>query len=289
MPARAAVTGSVLVLCFALAGCSSIRGFPEPPATSTATRPTVGFQLGPSIVEEYNAERDPAKKQLIRNEIIDARMAEIDRKFADYERALYQEGVGSGIGTDWALLALTAAATVSTVETTKTALAAAATAVAGGVAAFDKRALFDKTLPALLAQMVAQRETVRVLIRTKELLPVDSYSWFAAESDLQRFEFAGSIPGAIVGVAEDAGEKTATARQEQKELTKVSFKKTSTSTRLLEFWKPGGKVNADNAKRLSDWMKANGLATGAGTVTMFIFDADSEDLRAKAINDLGIP
>lgn len=38
MPARAAVTGSGLVLCHALSGCSSIRGFPEPPATSTERR-----------------------------------------------------------------------------------------------------------------------------------------------------------------------------------------------------------------------------------------------------------
>ncbi|HEV8690147.1 MAG TPA: hypothetical protein VGQ91_07625 [Ideonella sp.] len=38
---------------------------------------------------------------------------------------------------------------------------------------------------------------MRLTIRTNQQLAVDGYSWFAAESDLQTFEFAGSIPGAI--------------------------------------------------------------------------------------------
>ena len=154
-----------------VAGCTSIRGFPRPPDTSTASSPAVGYQLGPAAVLLYNTETDPVKKKAIRNDIIDARMAELDRKFAEFERDLYAEGIGAGIGTDWALLALTAASSLATVTTTKTYFSTASTIVAGGAASFDKRALFDKTLPALLAQMVGQRETVRTSIRTSEQLP----------------------------------------------------------------------------------------------------------------------
>jgi hypothetical protein len=271
-----------------LFGCSSITGFPDRPASSDAVKPNPGYLLGSAGILAYNSELDPERKKAIRNEIIDARMAEYDRKFGDFQRALYREGIGAGVGTDWAVLALTAASSLSTVEATKTAFSTVSTAVVGATASFDKRALFDKTLPALLAQMAAQRETVRTMIRTNEQLPVESYSWYAAESDLQVFEFAGTIPGAIASVAQDAGEKVAIAKKEQRELTRVVFAKTTTSSRLLEFWKPSGKLNRGNADRLAEWMKTNRLGTGAGTITMFIFDSASEDLRTKAIRDLKI-
>jgi hypothetical protein len=283
------LSSSVLAgVMLALAGCTSIRGFPEPPATSSASKPDPGYQLGPAGIAEYNKETDAQKKKLIRNELIDARMAELDRRFGEYERALYAEGIGVGVGTDWTILALTAAATLSTVETTKTAFSAVSTAVVGGTASFDKRALFDKALPALLAQMVAQRETIRTGIRRNEQLEVENYTWFAAESELQGFEFAGSIPGSIAGVAQDAGQKAAVARQEQMKLSSGVFSKSVSGTLLRDFWKPDGEVNPANATRLTDWMKLNGLATGPGAITVFTRTKELEELRAKAVKDLGL-
>jgi len=279
----------VILPVFLLHGCGSIRGFPEPAATSTAMFPNPGYQLGDSAIVRYNEEGDPAKKKQLRNEIIDARMAELDSKFADFERSLYREGIGVGIGTDWAILALSAASTVSTVTTTKTIISALTTATAGGAAAFDKRVLFDKTLPALLAQMVAQRETIRTAVRTNELLPVESYTWFAAESDLQGFAFAGSMPGAIAGVAQDAGQKTAVAKQELKDLTKASFARTTSSAALRLFWKPDGtKASPENQSRIYKWLAENGFDAGPGAITMFIDDSSKEDSKAKAVRDLGL-
>ncbi len=288
MYCRAGFVAFVVAASFALAACTSLQGYPKPPDTSTVSAPTPGYQLGPAAILQYNAETDPTKKKLIRNEIIDARLAELDKKFGEFERELYAEGIGAGVGTDWALLAFTAASTLSTVQTTKTIFSAISTAVAGGAAAFDKRALFDKTLPALLAQMVAQRETARTSIRTSEQLPVESYSWFAAESDLQAFGSAGSIPGAIAGVAQDAGQKTAVAKQELKELTKAIYGKTATSAALRDFWKPDGKVDPANAAKLTSWLGQNGFAADAGSITMFIYDSTKEESRVKAVKDLGL-
>jgi len=192
---RILLRSAFIAIGFLLTACQSIRGFPEPPRTVSASvvAPALDYQLSPSAIVTYNRETDPAKKRLLRNEIIDARMAEIDARFADFERALYRQGVGAGLGTDWAVLALTAASTISTVTTTKTTLSAISTATVGGASAFDKRVLFDKTLPALLAQMVAGRESERTAIRTKEQMSVSDYTWSAAESDLREFEFTGSI------------------------------------------------------------------------------------------------
>jgi hypothetical protein len=284
---RCHVLASV-VLATLLAGCISIKGMPEPPATSTAVAPEPGYQLGADAIRLYNAETDTAKKLARRNDIIDARMAEIDRRFAEFERALYAEGIGVGIGTDWALLALTAASTLSTVSSTQTIFSAVATAVVGGTAAYDKRVLFDKTLPSLMAQMVAQRETQRVAIRTSSQLPVESYTLFAAESDLQAFARAGSIPGAIASVAQDAGQKTAAAQQEMRALTRGVFERTASGTLLRDFWKPDGVMNKDNEKKILDWLGKNGFDTRPGAITMFLSIQGLEAFRARAAAELGL-
>lgn len=279
----------ILILFIPLfVGCATIRGFPDPPATSKEAPPAAGFQLGDAAIVDYNRETDAAKKKLIRNEIIDARMAEIDTKFAAYERALYKEGVGWGVGTDWAVLSLTAATAIVGATTTKTALAAISTAVVGGQSAFDKRALFDKTLPALMAQMVAEREKIRAAIRGKEDTAVDAYTWFAADTDLHTFEFAGSIPGAISTISLDAGQKAATANQSLNNLAAASYVKTKAGDALRAFWKPNGKtVDDDNQKLLRDWMNANGI--GGQPIEFFLRGSDFEALRAKAVKDLAVP
>lgn len=293
-PTRGAITmswGRWLVPALAsvlLAGCGSMRGFPEPPATSTVSFPNPGYQLADGAILKYNEETDLTKKKLLRNEIIDARMAEIDAKFADYERTLYREGIGVGVGTDWANLVLSAASTISRVESTKTIISAVGTATAGGAAAFDKRVLFDKTLPALLAQMVAQRETIRTVIRTNEMLSVEGFTLSAAESELQGFAFAGSVPGAIAGVAQDAGQKAANARQDQKDLAKAIFGRTTSTAALIQFWKPSGKVDAANEARIYKWLSDNGFDARPGAITVFLFDGSKEDSKAKAVKDLGL-
>lgn len=71
--------------------------------------------------------------------------------FTAYEREILREDIGSGVASDWTVLALTATTTVVGAASAKTALGASSTAVVGGTASFDKRALLQKTLPALLA------------------------------------------------------------------------------------------------------------------------------------------
>jgi hypothetical protein len=272
-----------------LSGCATIYGFPDPPSTSAARFPDAGYQLGPAAITQYNNELDPAKKRILRNEIIDARMAEIDSKFANFERALYKEGIGFGVGTDWLVLALTAGATTAGGVATKTLLAAISTAVLGAEAAYSKHALFDKTLPVLMAQMVAQRETIRVSIRTNQDLPTDAYTWFAAESQLNNFEFAGSIPGAIASVAADAGQKAAAATQQLQDIRLGRYQKTKAGDLIQGYWKPGGVVNQANQTAIMNWMKDNGLSTDPGMITVFIKDADLEAKRTQAAKDLGLP
>jgi hypothetical protein len=270
-------------------GCSTIQGFPDPRPITDAKFPDAGYQLGPDGIRQYNEATDPQIKKTFRNEIIDAQMAAIDAKFADFERDIYKEGVGWGVGTDWAVLALTAAAAIVHPVDTKTALAALSTAFVGAKASFDKTALFDKTLPALLAQMVAQRETLRAIIRQNEDLPVDKYTLSAALSELHKFEFAGSMPGAIVSITQDAGNKAAIATQKLNDVREAKFVKSASGDALRAFWKPDGTtVNDANRVKLEVWMNQNGVSTAPGMITMFLNGDQFEALRVQAAKDLGL-
>lgn len=278
----------LLILGLVLTGCTTIRGFPEAPRASNASFPDSDFLLGKAALDQYTKEADTKKKKILRNEILDARIEEIDKNFGEFERALYKQGIGWGIGTDWVLLGLTAATAIIGGESTKTALAAASTAVVGAQASFDKRALFDKSLPALMAQMVAQRETIRASIKASEQLSIENYTVYAGLSDLQRFEFAGSIPGSLQSISQDAGQKAAAAKEEIKDITKGIFMKSKASDLLRKFWKPDGKTaDKDHQERLEAWMKENHIATDPGSISMFLYASEFEDLRKKAVQDLG--
>jgi hypothetical protein len=102
------------------------------------------------------------------------------------------------------VLALTGAASISTGHAPQY-LAAVAAGLVGGQAAFQKNALFDKTLPALMAQMAASRQTILVTIRKGEAQGTEDYPLDQGLNDINQYENAGTIPGAISGITSNAG------------------------------------------------------------------------------------
>jgi hypothetical protein len=241
----------------------------------------------PANLTKYSNASDLESKKLIRNEIVDERILEADSQFNDFELALWQEGIGSGIGTDWVQLAISAATATAGGESLKSILGAVSTGLTGAKASFDKNAFFDKTLPAILAQIVAEREKIRASIERSKQLPVADYTLFAALSDIRNFIRAGTIPGGIQTTAEEAGAKAATADEEIKDIRTGRFLKDEAGDRLRAFWKPDGKtIDQANEKRLKQWMKQNGLATAPGNITFFLREEAFADLRTRAVRAL---
>jgi hypothetical protein len=79
-----AILCGLLLIPGLLTGCNTIRGFPNPPRTADVARPAPDWQLGPQAIKVYNeAASDPATQKTLRNDIIDARLAAIDRAFPD--------------------------------------------------------------------------------------------------------------------------------------------------------------------------------------------------------------
>src|SRR5262249_40185746 len=118
------------------------------------------------VIDLYNAKDDSARggktQKEYRNEVVNGRIAAIDIQYNLYQQHLYEEGIGTSILADLAVLGLGGATTVTGGAATKAALGAAITGVTGAKVSLDKNAYFDKTLPALVAKMQAARKEVLV-------------------------------------------------------------------------------------------------------------------------------
>jgi hypothetical protein len=91
-----------------------------------------------------------------RNEVLEARIQDMNLQFSKFEQSLYEQGIRFGVGTDWIVLALSGAGAIVT-GGASSALSGAAAGVTGARSAYGKDVLYDKTLPVIIAQMVAQR------------------------------------------------------------------------------------------------------------------------------------
>src|SRR5262245_54135306 len=206
------------IIVLLLSGCASFKAYPDRTVDLTAELQGIDKYVKPEIINEYAGLDNKEKKKNLRDEIVNARVYAIDLYFGKFQQDLFREGVGAGIATDWITLALAGAGAVTGSAETKAALAAAAAGIIGAKAAFDKNVFFDKTMPALLAQMVALRKTVLVRIQAGLSQGIDRYPLTQALIDLEDYYNAGTIPGALTGIVEGAG---ATAKQADEEMKKV--------------------------------------------------------------------
>jgi hypothetical protein len=149
----------------------------------------------------------------LRDTIIFARMRAYDIEFADFERRLYGDGNGVTLGSDLIGLVLAGLTATTGNAATKSALGAASAGVIGAKAAIDKDLYYQKTIPALLAQMEADRLKALEPI-TKGMKQSDAdYPLMQAYIDLDTCKTAGSIPTAINAVNQSAANAKDAAQQ----------------------------------------------------------------------------
>ena len=188
------------LLC--LAACTSVSGYPD----AVVDRKGELKALRPYLKADVATSRPSGKDAKDwRNEVVFGRVRAVDLQFMEFERELHREGVGWGIGTDWTVLALNT--TGALVPGSAQALSAVSAMITGGKAAFDKRALFERTIPTLLAAMVAKRKAKLVEIQAQLGKPVDQYPITAALSDVDDYYRAGTIPAALTELANTAAEE----------------------------------------------------------------------------------
>ena len=200
----------VLAVVPALTGCTGLKQFPDASKDYASALPELEKDYHTALEAIYNSDQTPEQQKRIRNKMIEQRMAVIDTHFRNFETALSSDNasidfgvalVGVGVGAAGSLVA----------ETTSQILSAVSGGLTGTQAAYNGAALYDKTLSALIAQMHASRKSIAVQIFEYWDLDIKQYPLWVARRDLDAYEFAGSLPGAILATSADAKVKEAQA------------------------------------------------------------------------------
>lgn len=184
-----------------LAGCASFDGQPQAVLRPT---PLATSYLPQQALETYYSKGTPEQRRTFRDTVIGIYMTAADANFLEFRRLLSRESKGSNFALGSGFTALTTAATVAS-ERTANILSAFASGLSGIQGRLSSEVYFERTIPALLSGMEADRTRVRadIVARMDEN---DQYSLTEAFMDLARYEAAGSLDNAIETLTTQAAE-----------------------------------------------------------------------------------
>ena len=278
---QVSVLVTVLVGLF-LESCASVNGFPNDPEDTSLVLASLQKYFDPSFEDQYYAETNPNVREALRDRVVLGQMRAYDIQFASFQREIYGNSNLVSAGGDIVVLAANAVATVSGTAVTKAALAAGSAGVVGTQGAISKDLFYQRTIPALLAQMEANRANAKATIMAGLKLSDADYSLPQAYIDLETLRNAAGIPSAISNVTEAASKNARDAALNLQQAAVGSFSTTSSSQRLGR-WADQSDANFST---LNKWVNKNfpGVFT-----RQFIDFPDYEAGRLKAIAVFHVP
>jgi hypothetical protein len=186
-----------------LAGCATMRygGAPEPSFSvkTDLEQLTQQFGLSTSINDYYIS-----PSQAARNKFIVGRLTLMNLRYLQFICNLTSERQLLDSATAITLVGLGLAGSTVPLAQTKTILSAIAAGVAGSKEAIDKNYYFEKTIPALVAQMNAERKKTLVPLMAGMRSSLEDYPFEQAICDLHDYYNAGTFSGAIQGIQVEA-------------------------------------------------------------------------------------
>ena len=269
-----------------LAGCQAVSGYPPPTMSRTEALGSVKTDSAVAAEADYGKATDEDARRTVRDRIVRARIFVIDINYNDFARSLNTEQKAFSIGSDIAVLSLAGAGSLAKSSRTQARFAAWTAGVLGARSAIDKEIYFDKTLPAIIAQMDASRRTSLAALFLGLAQSDSGYSLLQAKADLENYYIAGTLPGALASITKEAGKQAAAADQKIERISDAKYAYTDESKRLRTYWKPDGTtVDPTHAKAIRDWLDENAEGTH---VPEFIYGATTAQKKA-IIAALSIP
>ena len=207
-----------LALVAVLSGCATIRhgGAPDPSFNVDEDLEQIAkeFATAASIAGYYQG----TPSQTARNRFITGRLTLMNIRYIQFVRRLTSERQLLDSATQMLTLGLSLAGAAVPGAGVKTILAAIAAGVTGSREIIDKNYFYEQTVPALVAQMNAERKKVLVRILTGAGADLTQYPFEQAVTDLDEYYHAGTFTGAINAIQADAGAKEV---QQDRELTRI--------------------------------------------------------------------
>jgi hypothetical protein len=162
---------------------------------------------------------------------------------------------------------------------------------------------FQKTVPALLAQIEANRTKVKLTILSNlKQYDDNAYSLYQANLDLDQLKEAGGIPLAITGITQQAADKTQQLQTAIDQLRTGNISKSSSTQRIIKWLYPNGQKDAkgnlikpdnDKLKKIENWMDNDKTDPVLGSVPWEDFVEKDlpnyESDRQRALTELNIP
>lgn len=293
-----------VALSLSCAACTSFSGYPEDPA-----RPDFGTaeRGGPNSLEQLRAkyfEQDLTScynkgdcsqslgltgRQAIRDDIVLGRMHVYDMEFSLFVRELSGGNNTIALGSDLTALALNGFGATTGDASTKAALAAASGGVIAANGAVNKDLFYQKTVPAIVAQMSADRQRAEISIYAGLRQTDASYPLQRAILDLDALNDAASINGAVGNITRQAAAEKAASDASIDAYRSLAMS-TSDSSKRIQAW-----IRADpkNIARLQAWFKLHAEKLAGEIPFEALVDGTKDDLEAlrkQAIADpnLGI-
>jgi hypothetical protein len=292
-------TFPALVLLLFISGCAAFSGYPDNYQDNAAVRAVDQPYLNANVRDIGNSPLDSARggltKQQYRDTVIYRRIEIIDVYYYDFESKLIGTYNGLDVGADLTVLVLNGLGATVGAASAKAALAAASAGVIGAKNTVNTDIFYQKTIPALVAQMRAAREKALLTIENGVARPVSSYSLDQALSDINGYYVAGSLPSAISQIVTQAGAAQAQATAGIDALRNQKYRTaTSAAKKVIAWLYPNGDESKapDAAKlaKLTAWMqkyKPNPALADLPFIQFLHGDDPSYDpALAQAVKDL---
>jgi hypothetical protein len=216
----------IIAAMMVLAGCGAIRGAPEPVLDVKQARGDLAAYLSGDVLLRFYAADNQARGGITplewRDAVIAARLEIADQNYQTFKNELYAETVGMNLAVDLAALGLSGAGAVAGGSAARV-LSVATAGVIGAGTAFNRDTLYQKTLPAIFAQMEANRTGVLVYIRTAQLQDGTKYPLSTALSDLSAYERASTLEEAIQVLTTTATNKAQANKEELVQITGLTI------------------------------------------------------------------
>jgi len=154
--------------------------------------------------DEMDGDNNAETLKTLRDTMIYGLMAEIDDSYGQFFRRLYAGKADVAVSGDTLILGLTAASTIATHTPTKTILSALGTAVTGVNLSVDKNFFAQQTFQTIAVAMQNRRDKAREKITQSLDDDVQDYPLEAAKRDLVAYFYAGTLPGGLQELQEEA-------------------------------------------------------------------------------------
>jgi hypothetical protein len=229
------------------------------------------------------------------------RQGQSECNYNEFQARLWGDTNIIGLAGDLSILTLAGLGATIGNAATASALAAASAGVVGAQAAISKDLYYHRTLPALMAQMTANRERVKAAIYENIKTDDDTYPLGRARADLGALARASGLPAAIENVTQTATEAKIQAEQETANVLGVAVKLSpdvrgqvrALSQRIFDDSKSSDKAAQDELAAISKVLgvtKLDDAADWQSAIRQALFkavrsDADWIALKAKLTSE----